>query len=90
MVFCVHFGFDGIRSFQDLLGGGLIDRTIEVEFWRVPASCIPKDRDAQIGWLYDHWSRVDEWVGRRAGAAVAAGSARVRNPSTEFTSSAKR
>jgi 1-acyl-sn-glycerol-3-phosphate acyltransferase len=72
VVFCVHFGLDGIRRFQELLGGELIDRNIEVEFWRVPASSIPKDRDARIGWLYDQWSRVDEWVGRRAGAAVAA------------------
>jgi 1-acyl-sn-glycerol-3-phosphate acyltransferase len=71
VVFCVHFGFDGIRSFQDLLGGGLIDRSIEVEFWRVPAAHIPEDRDARIGWLYDQWSRVDEWVGRRSGAALA-------------------
>jgi 1-acyl-sn-glycerol-3-phosphate acyltransferase len=69
-VFCVHFGFDGIRSFYDFLRGGLIDRTIEVEFWRVPAARIPKDRDAQIDWLYDHWSRVDEWVGHRSEAAA--------------------
>ena len=72
VVFCVHFGFDGIRSFQDLLGGGLIDRTIEVEFWRVPAAHIPKDRDDQINWLYDHWSRIDDWVGSRSEAAPAA------------------
>lgn len=69
-VFCVHIGFDGIRSFHDFLGGGLIDRTIEVEFWRVPAVRIHKGRDAQIDWLYDHWSRVDEWVGHRSGAAA--------------------
>ena len=69
VVFCVHFGFDGVRAFQDLLGGELIDRTIEVEFWRVPASSIPEDRGARIGWLYDQWSRVDEWVGRRVGAS---------------------
>ena len=71
VVFCVHFGFDGIRSFQDLLGGGLIDRSIEVEFWRVPAAHIPGDRDARISWLYDQWSRVDEWVGHRSGTAPA-------------------
>jgi 1-acyl-sn-glycerol-3-phosphate acyltransferase len=68
VVFGVHFGFDGIRSFYDLLAGGLIDRTVEVEFWRVPAERIPKDRDARIGWLYDHWTRIDEWVARRAEA----------------------
>jgi 1-acyl-sn-glycerol-3-phosphate acyltransferase len=68
-VFCVHFGFDGIRSFYDFLGGGLIDRTIEVEFWRVAAALIPKGRDDQTDWLYDQWRRVDEWVGHRSGAA---------------------
>jgi 1-acyl-sn-glycerol-3-phosphate acyltransferase len=70
-VFCVHFGFDGIRSFYDFLGGGLIDRTIEVAFWRVPSAHIPDDREAQVDWLYDHWTRVDEWVGHRAGGAAA-------------------
>jgi 1-acyl-sn-glycerol-3-phosphate acyltransferase len=71
VVFCVHWGFDGIKSFRHLLGGALIGRTIEVEFWRVPAERIPKDPDARIDWLYEHWSRVDEWVGRRREAASA-------------------
>jgi hypothetical protein len=70
VVLCVHFGFDGIRSFQDLLWGALIDRTIEVEFWRVPAESIPSDRNAQAVWLYDQWNRVDEWVGSRSEAAT--------------------
>jgi 1-acyl-sn-glycerol-3-phosphate acyltransferase len=68
VVFCVHFGFDGIRSFNDLIGGALIDRTIEVEFWRVPGARIPSDPDARIDWLYDQWSRMDEWVGARSEA----------------------
>jgi 1-acyl-sn-glycerol-3-phosphate acyltransferase len=72
VVFCVHFGFDGIRSFQDFLRGELIDRTIEVEFWRIPASLIPEDRAGQIEWLYDCWGRVDEWVGSRSEASAAA------------------
>jgi hypothetical protein len=72
VVFCVHSGFDGIRSFQDFFWGGLIDRTIEVEFWRVPAESIPSDRNAQARWLYDQWSRVDEWVGSRSAAAAPA------------------
>jgi 1-acyl-sn-glycerol-3-phosphate acyltransferase len=81
-VFGAHWGFDGIRSFSDFLGGGLIDRTIEVEFWRVPAERIPKDRDAQIDWLYDHWSRVDEWVGIRSEeAATRATGAQIDNAS---------
>ncbi len=78
--FCVHSGFDGVRTFHDLLGGGLVDRTIEVEFWRVPAAHIPKDGDARIDWLYDQWSRVDEWVGHRSEAILTA-SAPSRNQS---------
>ena len=38
----------------------------EVAGIAVAAARIPKDRDAQIDWLYDHWSRVDEWVGLRS------------------------
>jgi hypothetical protein len=70
-VFCAHQGFDGIRSFWEFLGGALIDRCIEVEFWRVPAARVPRDRDARIEWLYDQWSRIDEWLERRAGAHAA-------------------
>lgn len=71
-VFCVHSGFEGVRTFHDLLGGALVDRTIEVEFWRVPAAQIPKDGDARIDWLYDQWSRVDDWVGHRSEAILTA------------------
>ena len=38
----------------------------EVAGIAIAAARIPKDRDAQIDWLYDHWSRVDEWVGLRS------------------------
>jgi 1-acyl-sn-glycerol-3-phosphate acyltransferase len=69
-VFCVHSGFEGVRTFHDLLGGRLIGRTIEVEYWRVPAAHIPKDQDARIDWLYDQWNRVDEWVGNRSEAIL--------------------
>ena len=69
-VFCVHSGFEGVRTFHDLLGGRLIGRTIEVEYWRVPAAHIPKDEDARIDWLYDQWNRVDEWVGNRSEAIL--------------------
>ncbi len=71
-VFCVHAGFEGVRTFHDLLSGALIDRTVEVEYWRVPATRIPKDGDARIDWLYDQWIRVDEWVGHRSEAVSTA------------------
>jgi len=64
VVFCAHVGFDGAGSFKDLANGALVGQTIRVCFWRVPAADIPPDRAAQTEWLYEHWARIDAWVGR--------------------------
>lgn len=62
VAFCAHVGFDGIRSFSDFLRGGLVRQTVRVTYWRIPASQVPADRDAQIDWLLDEWQRVDAWI----------------------------
>jgi 1-acyl-sn-glycerol-3-phosphate acyltransferase len=64
VVFCGHVGFDGVATFHDVRAGALIGRTVRVEFWRVPFAEIPKGRADQIGWLFDQWKKMDEWVGR--------------------------
>jgi 1-acyl-sn-glycerol-3-phosphate acyltransferase len=66
VAFCVHTGFERLRTLNDLWSGELVGRTIEVEFWRVPAAQIPGDRAARVDWLFDQWSRVDEWLETRA------------------------
>jgi len=43
--------------------GALVGATIRVRFWRVPAADIPIGDDARIQWLYEHWQRIDDWVG---------------------------
>lgn len=72
VVFCAHWGFDGIRGFRDFLAGGLINQAIDVEFWRIPGELVPKGRSARIHWLCDQWSRVDDRVRRFADASLAA------------------
>ncbi len=62
VVFCAHVGFDGIQSFNQFLAGGLVNRTVRIAYWRVPAANIPADRDARIDWLFDHWARIDAWI----------------------------
>ena len=72
-VFCAHFGFDGVADLRDFLRGSLVDRSVNVRFWRVPFSSIPKSREERIDWLFENWARVDEWVGRqKAHEAVSA------------------
>jgi hypothetical protein len=39
-----------------------IGRTLHTRMWRVAASEIPRDSDAQTQWLYDWWKRIDAWV----------------------------
>lgn len=67
VIFCAHAGFDGVVDLRDFLRGALIHRTVRVRFWRVPFAAIPKTRAAQLDWLFAHWSRIDEWVGRELG-----------------------
>jgi 1-acyl-sn-glycerol-3-phosphate acyltransferase len=66
VLFCAHVGFEGIQSFHQFLRGGLVNRTIQVVYWRVPAAEVPRDRDARIDWLFDWWGRIDRWVHERA------------------------
>jgi 1-acyl-sn-glycerol-3-phosphate acyltransferase len=71
VVFCAHTGFDGVRTMNDFLKGSLVGAAIRVTFWRVPRAAIPRDSDAREAWLYEHWQRVDDWVGRNAARARA-------------------
>jgi 1-acyl-sn-glycerol-3-phosphate acyltransferase len=67
VVFCAHFGFDGVTSFSEFLGGGLVGRRIRVAFWRVRAAAIPAARDARESWLLEQWERVDACVAAQRG-----------------------
>ncbi len=63
VVFCAHFGFDGVVDLRDFLRGSLVGRMVKVRFWRVPFASIPTTRDQRMDWLFENWTRVDEWVG---------------------------
>ena len=76
VVFCAHFGFDGVIDLRDFLRGTLVGRVVKVRFWRVPFASIPLTREARTEWLLGHWARVDEWVGRRKDSEVAVAGAR--------------
>ena len=70
-VFCAHVGFDGARSMNDFLNGVLVGAAIRVTFWRVRNAEIPREPQAREAWLFEHWQRVDDWVGRNAARARA-------------------
>ena len=65
VVFCAHFGFDAVVDLRDFLRGSLVGRVVRVRFWRVSFESIPKSHEERTDWLFENWSRVDEWVGRQ-------------------------
>jgi 1-acyl-sn-glycerol-3-phosphate acyltransferase len=75
VVFCAHFGFDGVVDLRDFLGGSLVGRVVKVRFWRVPFATIPTTREAQTRWLFENWKLVDDWVGRQKAREVVSATA---------------
>lgn len=71
VVFCAHFGFDGVVDLRDFLRGSLVGRVVKVRFWRVPFAAIPLSRDSRKDWLFENWLRIDDWVGLQKGTPPA-------------------
>jgi 1-acyl-sn-glycerol-3-phosphate acyltransferase len=57
-----HRGLEGLAEVVDLLSGSVVGKTVEIAFWRIPASEIPEG-EARRRWLFDLWKRVDDFVG---------------------------
>jgi 1-acyl-sn-glycerol-3-phosphate acyltransferase len=75
VVFCAHFGFDGVVDLRDFLRGSLMGREVNVRFWRVPFASVPTTREAQARWLFENWKLVDDWVGRQKAREVVSATA---------------
>ncbi len=62
VVVLTHQGLEGFAHLRDIWAGGMVDATIRVEFWRIPRSDIPANREDRISWLYEIWARIDSWI----------------------------
>jgi 1-acyl-sn-glycerol-3-phosphate acyltransferase len=56
-----HRGLEGFAEVVDLLSGSVVGKTVEIAFWRIPASEIPEG-ESRRRWLFDLWKRVDDFV----------------------------
>jgi 1-acyl-sn-glycerol-3-phosphate acyltransferase len=67
VIFVAHTGLDKLVSVRDVWQSLSADMEIRAQWWRVPAAEVPRaaGRDAQVGWLYDWWQRIDAWVTKR-------------------------
>ncbi|MEU6021707.1 1-acyl-sn-glycerol-3-phosphate acyltransferase [Micromonospora sp. NPDC048871] len=70
VIFVAHTGLDKMLTVADVWRELPMDKQLLMRFWSVPPEEIPSERQQRIDWLYDWWSRIDEWVAaNRDGAA---------------------
>jgi 1-acyl-sn-glycerol-3-phosphate acyltransferase len=64
VIFVAHTGLDRLVSVRDVWDSLSADIRVRAHWWRVPAGDVPRDadREAQLGWLFDWWQRIDAWI----------------------------
>ena len=62
VVWVAHTGLDDLASVADVWHALPMDRAIQMRWWQVPASEVPRGPDAQIEWLFAWWERIDAWI----------------------------
>lgn len=66
VVVLAHHGLDGFAQLRDIWAGGMVNTTVQVEFWRIPRHDLPTERSEQIDWLHETWMTVDAWIDGKA------------------------
>lgn len=62
VVFCAHSGLEAALDKASIIAGGLVGKELRIKFWRVPAEAIPKHRDELRRWLFEQWTKIDDFV----------------------------
>lgn len=62
VVWVAHTGVDHLYGVGDVWRELPMDKLITMRWWRVPAAEVPRERDAQIDWLFSWWERIDTWI----------------------------
>jgi 1-acyl-sn-glycerol-3-phosphate acyltransferase len=72
VIFVAHTGLDRMSTVTDVWRELPMDKRIVMRFWSVPPEQVPVGRRERIDWLFDWWTRIDEWIeaNRPDGTAV--------------------
>jgi 1-acyl-sn-glycerol-3-phosphate acyltransferase len=62
VIFVAHTGLDRMLTVADVWRELPMDKRIVMRFWSVPPERIPAGRQERIDWLFDWWTRIDEWI----------------------------
>jgi 1-acyl-sn-glycerol-3-phosphate acyltransferase len=76
VIFVAHTGLDDLITARDIWRSLPMEQTVKSRWWRVSAAEIPRDRDAQVTWLYGWWEEIDTWIAANRPARTVRGSGR--------------
>jgi hypothetical protein len=62
VIFVAHTGLDDLVTVGDIWRSLPMEKTLRAGWWRVVAADVPREREAQVRWLYDWWERIDAWI----------------------------
>jgi 1-acyl-sn-glycerol-3-phosphate acyltransferase len=62
VVWVTHAGLDHLSTVADIWRELPLRKTVQMRWWRVPATDVPRDETTQIDWLYQWWQRIDDWI----------------------------
>ncbi|MEM9491267.1 MAG: 1-acyl-sn-glycerol-3-phosphate acyltransferase, partial [Myxococcota bacterium] len=82
VVFCAHTGLEGANRLENLIRGSLLDQTVKVQFWRVPAAEIPAGDEERMAWMHEWWERIDRWVVANQSSSTVANTDSAGEPAT--------
>ncbi len=70
VIFVAHTGLDDLITVKDVWRSLPMEQTVVSRWWRVTAAEIPRDREAQVTWLYTWWEKIDNWIAENRPARV--------------------
>jgi 1-acyl-sn-glycerol-3-phosphate acyltransferase len=62
VVWVTHAGLDHLYTAADIWRELPLRKPVQMRWWRVPATDVPRDEPTQIEWLYQWWQRIDDWI----------------------------
>ncbi|RAY13690.1 hypothetical protein DPM19_18675 [Actinomadura craniellae] len=62
VVFVAHSGLEDFNSVGTVWRGLPLAVQVRAHWWRIPAEDVPRERAAQVDWLFAQWARVDAWI----------------------------
>ncbi len=74
VVLVAHAGLDHLSGLRELWDGLPMDGEVRLRWDFVPAGEVPRQEQALVEWLYEHWHAMDAWVARHSGGTGPAGS----------------